>query len=41
MQPKPQAEVGSGTMQSWGGRFDAWKRDTKKINGWQKAYSFR
>lgn len=40
MQPKPQAEVGSGTMQSWGGRFDAWKRDTKKINSWQKRYSF-
>ena len=41
MQPKPQAEVGSGTMQSWGGRFDAWKRAQRKTNDWQKAYSWR
>ena len=41
MQPRPDKEVGSGTMQSWGGRFDAYKREQKRVNGWQKRYSFR
>ncbi|MEN6534487.1 MAG: hypothetical protein ABFD89_12540 [Bryobacteraceae bacterium] len=41
LNPKPQAAVGSGTMHSWGGRFDAYKREQKKVNGWQKRYSFK
>lgn len=41
MQPRPDKEIGSGTMQSWGGRFDAWKRANRKTSNWQKAYSWR
>jgi hypothetical protein len=41
MQPRPPKAVGSGSLHSWGGRFDAWKRERKKVSGWQRAYSFR
>jgi len=40
LKPRPQSEVDHG-MDSFGGRFDAWKKSQKKVNDWQKAYSFR
>jgi len=40
MSVKPQAEEGRGGMDSWGGRFDVWRRSQKKVSSWQQRYNF-
>lgn len=41
LKPRPDKEVGRGGMDSFGGRFDAWKAEQRKVDGWRRAYSFR
>lgn len=41
LKPRPDKEAGRGALDSWGGRFEAWKSEQRKINGWQRQFSFR